>query len=70
MPTHERLGPDDRENPQNSRKPAIQLDDAINHGAFGSPTFVGSEIFFGKDQLHDCEESIIEQTRQLAVKWA
>ncbi|MCA1453735.1 2-hydroxychromene-2-carboxylate isomerase [Bradyrhizobium sp. BRP22] len=41
--------------------------DAVNRGAFGSPTFfVGKEMFFGKDQLRDVEESIIEQTRQLA----
>ncbi|MGH6777341.1 MAG: 2-hydroxychromene-2-carboxylate isomerase [Bradyrhizobium sp.] len=37
--------------------------DAVNRGAFGSPTlFVGNEMFFGKDQLRDVEESIIEQT--------
>jgi 2-hydroxychromene-2-carboxylate isomerase len=37
--------------------------DAVNRGAFGSPTFfVGPEMFFGKDQLRDVEESIIEQT--------
>ena len=37
--------------------------DAVNRGAFGSPTFfVGTEMFFGKDQLRDVEESIIEQT--------
>jgi len=36
--------------------------DAVNRGAFGSPTFfVGQEMFFGKDQLRDVEESIIEQ---------
>ncbi|MCK1716877.1 2-hydroxychromene-2-carboxylate isomerase [Bradyrhizobium sp. 141] len=36
--------------------------DAVNRGAFGSPTFfVGSEMFFGKDQLRDVEESIVEQ---------
>jgi 2-hydroxychromene-2-carboxylate isomerase len=36
--------------------------DAVNRGAFGSPTFfVGSEMFFGKDQLRDVEEEIIEQ---------
>ena len=39
--------------------------DAVNRGAFGSPTFfVGKEMFFGKDQLRDVEESIVEQTRQ------
>jgi 2-hydroxychromene-2-carboxylate isomerase len=37
--------------------------DAVNRGAFGSPTFfVGEEMFFGKDQLRDVEESIVEQT--------
>jgi 2-hydroxychromene-2-carboxylate isomerase len=34
--------------------------DAVDRGAFGSPTFfVGKEIFFGKDQLRDVEEAII-----------
>ena len=37
--------------------------DAVNRGAFGSPTFfVGEEMFFGKDQLRDVEDEIIEQT--------
>lgn len=37
--------------------------DAVNRGAFGSPTFfVGSEMFFGKDQLRDVEEAVLEQT--------
>jgi 2-hydroxychromene-2-carboxylate isomerase len=45
--------------------------DAVNRGAFGSPTFfVGKEMFFGKDQLRDVEESIVEQTRQLVSKTA
>ena len=45
--------------------------DAVNRGAFGSPTFfVGKEMFFGKDQLRDVEESIIEQTRELAPSTA
>ena len=36
--------------------------DAVNRGAFGSPTFfVGKEMFFGKDQVRDVEESIVEQ---------
>lgn len=36
--------------------------DAVARGAFGSPTFfVGEEMFFGKDQLRDVEESIVEQ---------
>lgn len=44
-----------------------QTGDAVSRGAFGSPTFfVGSEMFFGKDQLRDVEESILEQTGQLA----
>lgn len=42
--------------------------DAVSRGAFGSPTFfVGSEMFFGKDQLRDVEESIIEQTGNAAT---
>ena len=37
--------------------------DAVSRGTFGSPTFfVGKEMFFGKDQLRDVEESIIEQS--------
>ena len=37
-------------------------DYAVSRGAFGVPTFfVGEEMFFGKDQLRDVEESIIEQ---------
>ena len=36
--------------------------DAVDRGAFGSPTFfVGKEMFFGKDQLRDVEESILAQ---------
>ena len=36
--------------------------DAVSRGAFGSPTFfVGKEMFFGKDQLRDVEDSIFEQ---------
>jgi len=35
---------------------------AVNRGAFGVPKFfVGDEMFFGKDQLRDVEESIVEQ---------
>jgi 2-hydroxychromene-2-carboxylate isomerase len=45
--------------------------EAVSRGAFGSPTFfVGEEMFFGKDQLRDVEESIIEQTSRLASKTA
>ena len=45
--------------------------DAVNRGAFGSPTFfVGKEMFFGKDQLRDVEDSIVEQIRQPVPKTA
>ena len=45
--------------------------DAVARGAFGSPTFfVGSEMFFGKDQLRDVEEAIVEQTKGNAAKTA
>jgi 2-hydroxychromene-2-carboxylate isomerase len=45
--------------------------DAVNRGAFGSPTFfVGKEMFFGKDQLRDVEESIVEQTGRPVTKTA
>jgi 2-hydroxychromene-2-carboxylate isomerase len=41
-----------------------QTTDAVNRGAFGSPTFfVGKEMFFGKDQLRDVEEEILAQTQ-------
>jgi 2-hydroxychromene-2-carboxylate isomerase len=34
---------------------------AVDRGAFGSPTFfVGRDMFFGKNQLHDVEEAIVE----------
>ena len=36
--------------------------DAVDRGAFGSPTFfVNDEMFFGKDQLRDVEEEILAQ---------
>jgi 2-hydroxychromene-2-carboxylate isomerase len=45
--------------------------DAVNRGAFGSPTFfVGDEMFFGKDQLRDVEDSIVEQSSAAKVKSA
>jgi len=46
------------------KKRLIELTtDAVSRGAFGSPTFfVGKEMFFGKDQLRDVEESIVEQS--------
>jgi 2-hydroxychromene-2-carboxylate isomerase len=47
------------------KKRLIDLtNDAVSRGAFGSPTFfVGKEMFFGKDQLRDVEESIVEQSK-------
>jgi 2-hydroxychromene-2-carboxylate isomerase len=50
------------------KKRLIELtNDAVARGAFGSPTFfVGNEMFFGKDQLRDVEESIVEQMGQMA----
>ncbi|MBR1130871.1 2-hydroxychromene-2-carboxylate isomerase [Bradyrhizobium iriomotense] len=52
------------------KKRLIELtNDAVSRGAFGSPTFfVGKEMFFGKDQLRDVEESIVEQTRGATSK--
>jgi 2-hydroxychromene-2-carboxylate isomerase len=45
--------------------------DAVERGAFGSPTFfVGTEMFFGKDQLRDVEESIVEQLGAARLKTA
>ena len=54
------------------KKRLIDLtNDAVSRGAFGSPTFfVGKEMFFGKDQLRDVEESIVEQIRQPVPKTA
>ena len=52
------------------KKRLIELtNDAVARGAFGSPTFfVGKEMFFGKDQLRDVEESIVEQIGRVATK--
>jgi 2-hydroxychromene-2-carboxylate isomerase len=45
--------------------------DAVKRGAFGSPTFfVGQEMFFGKDQLRDVEQEIMEQTASLRSRTA
>ncbi|HXQ06361.1 MAG TPA: 2-hydroxychromene-2-carboxylate isomerase [Bradyrhizobium sp.] len=54
------------------KKELIELtNDAVNRGAFGSPTFfVGREMFFGKDQLRDVEESIVEQTSHVVANTA
>jgi 2-hydroxychromene-2-carboxylate isomerase len=44
---------------------------AVERGTFGSPTFfVGQEMFFGKDQLRDVEESIVEQSAAARLKTA
>jgi len=53
------------------KKLIADTNDAVARGAFGSPTFfVGEEMFFGKDQLRDVEESIVEQINQNAAKRA
>jgi 2-hydroxychromene-2-carboxylate isomerase len=37
---------------------------AVERGVFGSPSFfVGEELFFGKDQLRDVEDEIVQQKR-------
>jgi 2-hydroxychromene-2-carboxylate isomerase len=37
---------------------------AVDRGVFGSPSFfVGEELFFGKDQLRDVEDEIVQQKR-------
>ena len=37
-------------------------EDAVTRGAFGSPTFfVGDEMFFGKEQLREVEEMVLER---------
>ena len=36
-------------------------EDAVERGAYGSPTFfVGKEMFFGKEQLREVEEMVLE----------
>ena len=53
-----------------SQDPAVKnrlmalTQEAVDRGAFGSPTFfVNDEMFFGKDQLRDVEEEILAQQR-------
>jgi 2-hydroxychromene-2-carboxylate isomerase len=42
---------------------------AVDRGAFGAPTFfVGKEMFFGKDQLRDVEEAIVQLTTPRNLK--
>lgn len=54
------------------KKKLIELTtEAVERGAFGSPTFfVGKEMFFGKDQLRDVEDSIVEQLGSANAKSA
>ncbi|MFT4275975.1 MAG: 2-hydroxychromene-2-carboxylate isomerase [Rhodopseudomonas sp.] len=43
--------------PEVKAKLIANTEDAVQRGAFGSPTFfVGTEMFFGKEQLRDVEE--------------
>jgi 2-hydroxychromene-2-carboxylate isomerase len=43
--------------PEVKAKLIANTEDAVRRGAFGSPTFfVGSEMFFGKEQLREVEE--------------
>ena len=56
-----------------SQDPAVKnklmelTQNAVERGAFGSPTFfVGNEMFFGKDQLRDVEEEILAQKARAA----
>jgi 2-hydroxychromene-2-carboxylate isomerase len=45
--------------PEAKAKLLANTQDAVERGAFGSPTFfVGSEMFFGKEQLRDVEDMI------------
>jgi 2-hydroxychromene-2-carboxylate isomerase len=45
--------------------------DAVARGSFGSPTFfVGNEIFFGKDSLHNVEQEIVAQLNAAQRKTA
>jgi 2-hydroxychromene-2-carboxylate isomerase len=44
--------------PEVKAKLIANTEDAVRRGAFGSPTFfVGDEIYFGKEQLREVEES-------------
>jgi 2-hydroxychromene-2-carboxylate isomerase len=53
------------------RKLIANTNAAVERGTFGSPTFfVGEEMFFGKDQLRDVEESIVEQSGAARLKTA
>jgi 2-hydroxychromene-2-carboxylate isomerase len=50
------------QDPEVKNKLVELTQNAVERGAFGSPTFfVGDEMFFGKDQLRDVEEEIVAQ---------
>jgi 2-hydroxychromene-2-carboxylate isomerase len=50
------------QDPEVKNKLVELTQNAVERGAFGSPTFfVGNEMFFGKDQLRDVEEEIVAQ---------
>jgi len=50
--------------PEVKQKLADNTEKAVARGVFGSPSFfVGSELFFGKDRLHDVEEEIARALR-------
>jgi len=45
--------------PEVKAKLITNTQDAVERGAFGSPTFfVGKEMFFGKEQLREVEELV------------
>ena len=42
---------------------------AVERGAFGSPTFfVGTEMFFGKEQLREVEELVVEEVGRATLQ--
>jgi 2-hydroxychromene-2-carboxylate isomerase len=50
------------ESPEIKERLMVNTSDAVERGVFGSPSFfVGSELFFGKDRLHDVEEEILRK---------
>lgn len=52
------------QDPEVKAKLIANTEDSVKRGTFGSPTFfVGSELYFGKDQLRDVEEEIEAQKR-------
>ena len=48
--------------PEVKAKLIANTQEAVERGAFGSPTFfVGNEMFFGKEQLREVEEMVLEK---------